>query len=404
MRAWLSIGVVCVGCGMPETGPQLVFAGDLAPTRGVVAGVGTPDSKVWQGLEAAFPAESRWVVNLEADRLASSGSCTRADGLCVGVPGTWAATLALGPFAVVSRANNHANDFGGGAFPELSGIHQPSSGVAVELDDTAGANWSMVFVDLTKEGRGDLDSALRAVSLARVGGRVAAAMLHTGDEPNARPEPSHRNAITALVGAGASVVVGSGAHVIQDSSCEPSAAVWAGLGNLWMDQALPETQEGLAVGCHVSDALTCTAVRMQHDVRTPPKAVGPAGACTVQLPEAADLSWRAHPSSNEFAQVVPLLPGGVWLALWPQYSGRDGVVELRPHVYKVGGRRVAELWRGTALSSPITFAKAEGQGDICVLHRVDSMFADDRDPGVRQWQRWRWNGFGFETVDGPCDW
>ena len=398
------MGMLAVACGKPENAPQLVFGGDLAPARGVVAGVGTPRDEVWQGLEEAFPAKSRWVVNLEADRLAPERTCTREDGLCIGVPGAWAATLARGPFAVISRANNHADDFGGGAFPELSGIQLPGSGALVELDDTAGADWSLVFVDLTKEGRGDLDSALRAVSHARSSGRVAAAMLHTGPELIVRPDRAHRNVIDAFVGAGASVVVGSGAHVIQTSACRPTAAVWAGLGNLWMDQALPETQEGLAVGCRVSDGLTCFAVRMQHDVRTPPKAVGPAEQCTVELPEGVDLGWRAHPSAREFAQVIPLLPGGVWLALWPQYSGYDGAVELRPHVFKVEGRRVAELWRGTALSSPITFAKAEAQGEICVMHRVDSVFADDRDPGVRQWQRWRWDGFGFQMADAPCSW
>jgi len=399
---WLVLWLGLMGC-TKEGGARLVFAGDLAPARGVVTGVKRAGNGVWDGIFASHPIGSRWVVNLEADWMGTGRTCVRSDGLCLGVPEELAPVLADGPFVVLSRANNHAADFGGGHWTPLGSVLQPVSGASVQLDDVAGADWTLAFVELTRE-RAHLDAAVRAVSLGRAQGRLAGAMLHSGPELMVRPDPGQVDAIEELVTAGALVVVGSGAHVVQSHDCE-GAAVWAGLGNLWMDQRPADTQVGLSVGCRVGGELSCTAVRMRHDARTAPWPDGEDGTCVVGLPPEVDRDWQQHPASDAFAQVVPLVQAqGVWLALWPQHSAFDDAVELRPHVFSTQGRRVTELWRGTALSAPIAYARSvpAQPGDVCVMHRTDSVFKADADSGMRRWQRWRWNGFGFDAVDGAC--
>lgn len=388
------------------SGAAIVFAGDLAPARGVAPALSRDP---WAGLRAAFAPDARWVVNLEA-AVSPPAPCPRDDGLCLRLDPSDLPTVTAGPFAVLSRANNHASDFGPDPLHASDPMRFPASGTTAHITDAAGSAWAIVPLDLTSAHRADLDRALRAVSRARQHTPRVVGMLHSAPELDPRLDAAQRHAARALHAAGAVLVVGSGAHVIQQHQCSQDTLTYAGLGNLWMDQQPAATRRGLALGCRTTtDRLTCRAQPMHHSTHLAPTADGPPlDACGVDLGPVDD-TWLQHPRSDRFVQVLPLPAAGdhVWVALWPQHSDFDGSTELRPYVFRLtpraaGPPAIDDLWRGTVLSSPIALL-APGPADrLCVLHRTDDVHANDPDTGLRRWQAWEWTGFGFTPDDGVC--
>ncbi len=399
---WWTLGLA-IGCGSEPA--RVVFAGDLAPARGLTQTLRRHRAP-WEGMERAFGKNAVWVANLEA-AVAPDGPCPRADGLCLRLDPADLERVTAGPFGVLSRANNHSADFGPDALEELDDGRFPASGETAWVTDGDGQRWAIVPLDLTSARRADLDRALRAVSRARMQTSRVVGVLHSALEYDARLDAGQKGAVKALHAAGAVLVVGSGAHVVQESECGDETVTFAGLGNLWMDQRPEATQTGLALGCSATEAtLTCVPQPMRHDVRTPPEAEGPPGpACAVPL-GAVDDRWTVHPRADRFEQVLPLPAAGpdAFVALWSQYSDFDHTTELRPYVFRVsetarGAPRVEDLWRGTSLASPIALLRVGPAETLCVLHRTDDVFRADADTGERRLQAWRWTGFGFTPAD-----
>lgn len=413
---WL--GGVLAACSLGEPAPTrappaaapVVFAGDLSPTS-ASARVLLHHPDPWAGLRRTFGEDAVWVVNLEA-AVGDPAACRRTDGLCRVLPPAAVEHLERGPFATLSRANNHALDTGTDPLPGRDAGRYPTTATTTTVSDPSGHAWAVVPLDLTTLDRPTLERAVRAVSRARAWTPRVVAFLHSAVELDPRPGFRQRTVAATLHAHGATLVVGSGSHVVQAATCGETSATWHGLGNLWMDQRPAETQRGLAVGC-TSDGstLTCIPRLVRHDAHHPPEPEGPPlEPCTLPLGP-VDRSWQVHPRADRFVQVLPLPAAGpgTWVALWPQHSDFDHTTELRPYVFRLhtpsdGPPTVEDLWRGTTLSSPIAWMAPGPEGRLCVFHRTDSVFTDDPDTGGRRLQAWRWTGFGFEPDPAArCD-
>ncbi|MGC8794209.1 MAG: hypothetical protein ACP5U2_12540 [Bryobacteraceae bacterium] len=91
--------------------------------------------------------------------------------------------------------------------------------------------------------------------------------------------------------------------------------------------------------------------------------------------------------------------GALLFTLERRFSTLDGERGLRPWVYRVTGRGLAPVWRGTALSWPLVDAAVLPDGTLCALHRTDSFAAPDPGAPAARVAAYRWNGFGFSGVE-----
>jgi poly-gamma-glutamate synthesis protein (capsule biosynthesis protein) len=168
--------------------------------------------------------------------------------------------LLAGGVDVVTVANNHGMDYGqislldtlaggrraglpvvgGGADEDAAyapwrttvrGERIAILGATQVLDNQVAESWT------ARPGKPGLASAkrvsrlLRAVREARATSDTVVVYLHWGTEMNTCPTSAQRELATALVGAGADVVVGSHAHVLLGSGWLGRAYVDYGLGN-----------------------------------------------------------------------------------------------------------------------------------------------------------------------------
>ena len=174
--------------------------------------------------------------------------------------------LALGGFDAVSLANNHANDFGADGLRDTVAhladrqIAAPGAGSnlaaasAPAVIERNGLRVAVVgLVDVPSEGVGfsrqtweagadrwgvawaDAETVARSVQAARAEADVVVAMLHFGFEYHATPSESQRTLARAAIDAGATLVIGSHPHVLQEVEEYGGGLIAYSLGNFVFD-------------------------------------------------------------------------------------------------------------------------------------------------------------------------
>ncbi len=128
------------------------------------------------------------------------------------VPPALATTLGEAGFDIVSLANNHALDFG-------------TTGLLDTLDRLAGAVGSSLFATAESAGTARADVDLVTSAIAGVAGDVdfVIAVFHFGREYDPTPTAQQRELAHAAVDAGAALVIGHHAHVLQPWECRGDA-------------------------------------------------------------------------------------------------------------------------------------------------------------------------------------
>jgi len=261
----------------------LVFGGDVALGRvvsgGIVSGgirsIGGDDPL--EGVAAVLRDADLAIVNLEC-ALSDDGALA-GEGIRLVAPTTAARALASVGVDLVSLANNHALDAGvaGLAATEraLADAGDPGidalgatrrvivrevRGVRVGLvamtDRINTSGWplrhriawvatrdlSEALVDALRRARAELHADLWIV------------LVHWGEELAARPSAGQRRMARALVDAGATLVVGHGAHVVQEVERRGAGAILYNLGNLVFDMRAPVTRRGALARVRLSRA------------------------------------------------------------------------------------------------------------------------------------------------------
>ena len=398
-----------LACAEPRC---LVFTGDVMLGRGVEA-----ERARGVDLWAGIPGFSRdlWIGNLEGAVAPPGARCDKDPRLCLGfLP----EALDGAPFAALSLANNHSRDYGPDGVEAtraalrargIAALDWETSPHLVELD---GRKVALVALNLAgrTDTRAALEEARLRVQLARALAPMVVVLPHWGMEYRPEPEPLQERAAEIFARWGASLVVGSHAHVAQPT-CEKvgESTVFYGLGNHLFDQLPRATHQGLLLRCCPAEgAWTCTAWATARGERSAVPALGgPVDSCEVPEGAAVDLGWKAHWLASHALSVQALESAGpgAWLLLWRNPASLDGEAGLRLHVIRVEeDGHTTDLWRGTALSRPTVVARVErheGREVLCALHRGDSFLHPEPDTAERLTRAWAWNGFGFDALEDP---
>lgn len=399
----------------------LTFAGDVMLGRNIGRALAADTQSPWRHL-GLRPGEA-WIGNFEGV-VASPGRglpCAKPKDLCLAVEPAAAARLASSPFVAFSLANNHSLDLGAqGLRRTVDALGQ--LGIAALTEEgsphlfSAGEwQWAVVAVSLVGRSAGERQRALEAtrlrLSLARGHTPLVVAFVHWGREYDILPDALEVRTERILREWGAAVVMGAHTHVIQGERCdaEGGGATYYGLGNHLFDQFSGETRRGLLVRCCPRDGgLTCAPRRTERSPAEPwPRPSGePAAPCSV-LTEKADLRWKRHPLAQRFQLVQPFsaLGDGHFFALRPSPSRYFPEPMPAPLVFRVEGRRLVQVWNGTALAWPLVAARLFQQGVetlLCAIHRDDSFLRSRPETLGRRRAVYRWNGFGFSIIGNPA--
>jgi len=439
----------------------LRFVGDVALSRGVAAALERtpPMPRSWQALMAPRAADSTshppsgagasrsepWVGNLEGSLLPAPGepaACQNPAGICLGIAPRHLRLLIGSPFAALSLSNNHSHDFGDRAAAAThrqllaQGILPLADDASIDdspfhLQRSGDITWALVAINLINRSRDDIDAALLRlrlrIGLARASTPWVVVLPHWGREYDEAGGPSEWAQAARWARWGARLIVGSHPHVIGDHRCQGDVATYYSLGNFLFDQPQPATHRGLMLRCCArgQTQLVCRALQTQRSPqglwprlaeplpqldcsldRKPPSA-GLQPPTTAPHPLAVDPAWQRHPhrAALRFVQSFRSLGPQHFFALRTQYSTFDQETALRPYVFAIRDGRLVDVWRGTALSWPLLYARliqlGDGRERLCALHRGDSFVR--RDPQITSQRRFHavyaWSGFGFRRVD-----
>lgn len=218
-----------------------------------------------------FTAADITIANLEC-ALGDVGT-PAAKSYTFRAPPAAAQSLALAGIDIVSLANNHGMDYGPEAL--LQGIDLLNQAGVVPIgggpNDTAaraphirvvnGLRLAFLgYVNVPVEGRGFVTESWTAtadapglawavpdliradVTAARAQADHVIVMLHSGYEYQAAPSPPQREAAEAAIEAGATLVIGHHAHILQGVAFKPQGVIVYGLGNFaFTIDGAPET-------------------------------------------------------------------------------------------------------------------------------------------------------------------
>ena len=418
-----------------ETAPGpgcVTFFGDVLLGRGVARELVHRKVDPWAGLRDSPRLARAWVGNFEgAVRPAQGGSCPRTDGLCLGVEPPALAWLTSSRFRAFSIANNHAGDFGDAgraatraalAAQQLVVIDEAPGPTWLDVD---GARWAFVALDLAGrppvERQRAIEAARLQIGLARAQSGRVVVLPHWGREGREWVAPEQEGWATLLRAWGATLIVGTHAHVVQPARCEPGGATYFGLGNHLFDETSAQAREGLALTCCPrGEGFSCAPDRTVRSptsvVPTLVEAPAPEGApegtreaCAVDV-AAPDRRWLTHLERASLLYVQAFAQAGpnAFFALRRHVSAFDRENALRPYVFRVQDAkgpdraRVVDLWRGTALARPLVAARLfdwRGGQLLCAIHRDDSFLHPRPATTGRVRLVYRWTGFGFAGVD-----
>jgi poly-gamma-glutamate synthesis protein (capsule biosynthesis protein) len=404
----------------------VTFVGDVMLSRGVAREIERRKKSPWVELRASHELAPAWVGNFEGSVLPTrNDACARRDGLCLGVDPQTLEWLKGTPFRALSIANNHIDDFGPGGHATTQtalrriGIEVIDAETGPTLMDQGGSEWALVALNLAggtaAERQAALERARLEISLARAHTNLVAVLPHWGREGKAFAAPEQELWARVFTRWGATLIVGTHAHVIQPGRCAPEVATYFGLGNHVFDEAGAPNREGLAVTCCPDEGgLECAPIRTERSATSvypmiaddDREAFPATPPCSIRA-DAPDRRWLAHPARNTLRLVQPFFSAGpgTFFSLRRHWSSFDHENALRPYVFRVedrsGAVRIVDVWRGTALARPLVAARLfewRGAELLCAIHRADTFL----DPNPRTMRRvrlvYRWTGFGFSGV------
>ena len=252
----------------------LAFGGDVHFEGSVRSRLLADPGSTFAGVDRLLSRADLAMVNLET-AVTEGGDPEPKQYVFRAPPSAWEA-LEEGGVDVVSLANNHGLDFGlEGLEDTLQGAERAGMPLVGAGEDAAAAYapWRttvkgqrIAFLGATQvldsfaidrwaagPGKPGLASAKRedelveAVEAARADSDTVVVMLHWGVESQQCPQPPAQDLAERLVEAGADVVVGSHAHVLQGSGYLDGAYVHYGLGNFlfYSSGGGPNTQSGV---------------------------------------------------------------------------------------------------------------------------------------------------------------
>lgn len=271
-------------------GPRIVWGGDVLLGRGAGRTASAPSPSPLGEVAPLLIAADLAVINLESPLTARPRIV--AGPFDLSAPPARAAWLADAGIDVVSLANNHAGDHGPAGIAD-TGRALARAGVAAVgwlgsngawRGTVGGLRLVVLGCDATRLGAPGavvdctaLEGAVRAERAERVRADVMAVMVHWGTEYAAAPDGNQRALGDRLAAAGADLVVGSHAHVVQPTRWRganvrrPSLVAY-GLGNLAFDSPVPLATRGVLLET-VLDARGVAAYRHHPVVVHPGRTV-----------------------------------------------------------------------------------------------------------------------------------
>lgn len=404
-----------------------------------LAGVGTSSLAGPKGKEV--PA---LVGNLEgALQPDPSTPCQNPLGICLPILPRQLPQLSRAPFFALSLENNHSADYGAAPRSQLAAKLRDLKINALTDEEDApvtvlarGANtWALVAVDLINRSADEVDATLLRLrlrlGLARAHTPWVVVLPHWGREYDPHAGPLETKLSELFFAWGARLIVGAHPHVPGDVRCSGGSAMYYSLGNFLFDQPMPATHEGRLLRCcpQAGRRLACQAfVTQRRPARAGeplsallpvPSGEDPAGRCLLDASAdsvpvnaastaspLADTAWQRHPRAATLRFVQPFRSLGAqhYFALRRLYSTFDDETALRPYVFAMRGGQLSDIWRGTALSWPLLYARLftapDGRERLCALHRGDSFVhrQPQIDRGRRFFAIYEWSGFGFRQV------
>lgn len=419
--------------------------------RGVAPGIAAAPDEVFAGVRHLLADADLAAANLESPLTAAPHVSANENRLQAD-PST-ATLLATAGFDLMSLPNNHSTDSGASGLLDtisavrsagmdaLGGGADDAEAFAPVIIDAAGVAIGLLAYDATGVGAvatndpgvagWNPDLATAAVAELRTQADIVIVSIHGGAEYLQATDPGMAEIGAVLAEAGADVVWGHGAHVVQPVTAvngERPAIVATSLGNFLFDQAGPDRTTGYMLEV-MADSAGVVAYRVgvtEH----PDRRV----EFTGWLDPIGDAVWlhgswwsltREPAVAATTAVELDFFPHGDLVAATTGDINRDGVADVvatfrRPHrmtpfmethsemqwvdalgrdahlgVYSEGD--LDEIWVAGSVLLPI--ARLEVcDGSLAVVHdQLD-------DPALIAAGAWEWNGFGFDTapdIPGP---
>ncbi len=267
----------------PGRAVTVTVVGDIMLGRGVAAAAaaaGDPSAPL-RPMSDRLARSDITVGNLESTLSMTGEPRQPGDDSFAAPPAVMAGFRAAG-FDVLSLANNHTGDFGrpalvqtvrrvrtGGVSPLGAGADRAGAWRPVVVERRGVRVGFLAFNAIGETWRAGADSAGAAslrmqprtgaivpLELLRLETRVRALALrthvvvvlpHWGDQYTHQPVPDQRRVGSALIDAGATVVVGGHPHWVQDVQRHRDGFVVHSLGNFVFDMDTRETREGVVL-------------------------------------------------------------------------------------------------------------------------------------------------------------
>jgi len=431
--------------GTPSPTVRIVLVGDVMTGRGLSPVIEREADAVFAEVRHLIAAADIAAANLESP-LTERPHISPSENQLQADPAT-AEIVAAAGFDVISLPNNHTTDSGGeGLLDTIAAVR--GSGLATV---GAGADLATATSPTTITARGvtvgflaydatgvstpagdgpgvsawDEDAAIAAVARLRSQADVVVVSVHGGTEYLPSTDPGMAAIAATMADAGADVVWGHGAHVVQPVSVidgERPAVTATSLGNFLFDQAGTDRTTGYLLEVMV-DEQGVVAYRVGISEH-PDRRVSFAG-WTDPEGDAAHLhgSWWTLVRSplvvaSTVTEVAEFRHGDLTAAAAGDITG-DGETDLvasfrRPHrstplmethpevqwtdakgrsahlgVYQPEG--LVEAWVAGTVLQPIAGLEI-CQGSLAVAHnQLD-------DSAIVAASAWTWNGFGFDTA------
>ncbi len=435
----------------PEIGPtvRILLVGDVMTGRGLTAVMESDPDGVFANVRHILAGADFVGANLEspltdAPHISANRNKLAAD------PAT-AADLAAAGFDLMSLPNNHSTDAGPqGLLDTLAAVEAAGMmtvGAGTDAADAAAplileGEISIGFLAYDATGVGvpaerdagvaswDEDKATAAVGALRPLVDLVVVSVHGGTEYLPVTDPGMLDIGEALSAAGADVVWGHGAHVIQPVQLLDTrpVVVATSLGNFLFDQAGPARTRGAILEVLAGDD-GVRAYRVgvtEHSTRRVEfvEWLEPEGNAAWldngwwSLTREVSVAAAGEIALDEFrhGDLVTAVAGDITgdgeidvVASFRRPHQQTPLMELRPDVqwadatgrsahvgvYEPDGLR--QIWIAGTVVMPVA-ALAVCDGTIATVHdQLD-------DPGLVAVGAWEWNGFGFDTapdIPGP---
>jgi Bacterial capsule synthesis protein PGA_cap len=224
---------------------------------------------------------------------------------------------------LVTMANNHVLDYGQAGLADTLAALKAARFPYVGIGDNAAQAWAPYVTTIkgtkiaiigvsqvaelapswvatgTRPGEANaisLPRTLAAVRAAKQIARIVIVLMHWGTEGTACPDPNQLALAPKLAAAGASIIIGSHAHMLQGSGWLHHTFVAYGMGNfLWWERSYSTATGVLKLALHPRGPLTAEFI---------PAVVSPAGQPIVLTGAAARRATAHYASLRACAQLT----------------------------------------------------------------------------------------------------